>query len=495
MKRIGIAGTAALIAAVAPAAFCVAGSSFAKPPPGLTTKQQAAIDRYITAEMARERIPGLELGVYRHGRPLLEKGYGLANIEWGAKVTPDTVMQSGSVGKQFTATAVMMLVEEGKVGLDDSIVKYFPDAPESWKPIRVKNLLSHTSGLAEYEEGALAEPGGPFDLRLDFTDEELLKKIEALPIEYAPGAGWDYRNTNYVLLGFMVRKVTNRFYGDVLHDRIFAPLGMTRTRVISDADIIPGRAAGYEIKGGRLRNQSYVSPTFNRTADGALYFNVRDLQKWDQALYGEALLKRASLQRMWTPFVLNDGKPNSAGYGFGWGIGKVNGHKVIRHSGSWQGFTTQISRYVDDGLTVVVLANLDSDHARPGQIEHVVAGTVLPALMPTPLSPITDTDPAIAAKARRMMVAAVAGSDLSPEFIAKSGYTFKPDDGAEFRAALPRAWAASPLVLVKRSVDDKGATSSAFRVGPPGDTRVVALSTDKTGKAISFQVLADPDAR
>lgn len=468
---------------------------FTKPPTGLTPHQQAAIDRYVTAEMARERIPGVEVGVYRDGRPVLEKGYGLADVEWAVKVTPDTQMQSGSVGKQFTATAVMMLVEAGQVGLDDPIVKYFPDAPESWKPIRVKNLLSHTSGLAEYEEGALAKPGGAFDLRLDFTDEELLKKIESLPAEYAPGSGWDYRNTNYVLLGFLIQKVTGRFYGDVLRDRIFTPLGMTSTRVISDADIIPRRASGYEIKGGRLQNQAYVSPTFNRTADGTLYFSVRDLQKWDQALYGETLLTRTSLQRMWTPFVLNDGKPNSDGYGFAWQVGKVNDHTVIHHSGAWQGFTSQIARYVDDRLTVVVLTNLDAGHARPNNIEHVVAGLVLPALMPKPSPPIPDTDPTLAAKARRMLAGAVAGSDLTPEFVPNSRYVLEADDAQEMRAVLPLGWASTPLVLVKRSADDKGVTSSVFRVGGTGNGRRVDLRTDAKGKAIAFRVSPDPDAR
>ena len=472
-----------------------AGAALAGPATSLSVGQKVSIDRYVRAEMARQRIPGLELGVYRDGRPVLERGYGLANVEWGAHVTPDTLMQSGSVGKQFAATAVMMLVEAGKVGLDDPITTYFPGAPASWSAIRVKNLLSHTSGLAEYEEGALAKPGGPFDLRLDFTDDELFKKVEALPIEHAPGASWEYRNTNYVLLGFLIRKVTGRFYGDMLHDRIFAPLGMTHTRVISDADIIPGRAAGYEIKGGRLRNQAYVSPTFNRTADGTLYFSVRDLQKWDKALYGDALLSHASLQRMWTPFVLNDGKPNSAGYGFAWAVGDTNGHRVIQHSGAWQGFTSQISRYVDDRFTVVVLTNLDSDHARPNNIEHVVAGLVLPVLVPKTPVPPPDDQPAIAAKARRMLAAAVAGTDLTPEFAPGADYTFLPDDGDEFRAALPVAWTSTPLILLKRSTDGKGVTSSVFRVGPRRNSRTVSLRTDASGRAVSLQVLPDPTAR
>ena len=299
----------------------------------LSLTQRTVIDRYVTAEMARQRIPGAEVGIYRDGAALLEKGYGLANVELPAPVRPETIMQSGSVGKQFAATALMMLVEQGKVGLNDSITKYFPDAPVRWQPVKVKNLLSHTSGLAEYVSGARVKPGGEFYLRLDFTEDELVHKIEQLPIEFKPGDDWTYRNTNYVLLGILIHRVTGMFYGDYLHEKIFAPLDMNATRIISDQDIIPNRAAGYRISGGKLKNQEFVSPTFNSTADGTLYFNVVDLEKWDRALYGASLLTRASLDRMWTPFLLNDGKVNTAGYGFAWLVADVNGHKVIEHRG------------------------------------------------------------------------------------------------------------------------------------------------------------------
>ena len=351
----------------------------------LTPQQVASIDAYVNAEMGREHIPGAAIGVYRRGQILLAKGYGLADVELNVPVKAETLFQSGSVGKQFVSAAVMMLVEEGKVGLDDSIMKYFPNAPGTWKPILVKNLLSHTSGLAEYESDERTGPKGPFYLRLDFTEDELLEKAEALPIEFKPGEKWAYRNTNYLLLGIMIRKVTGKFYADYLAERIFKPLGMMSTRLISETDIIPNRSSGYEWRGDKLQNQSWVSPTFNSTADGALYFNVLDLAKWDEALYGTRLLKQSSLDRIWTVFPLNDGKPNPGHYGFGWDITTLNGHKLLEHGGAWQGFTCDISRYVADTLTVVVLTNLDSEHARPGRIAHQVAGLVNPALMPPSL--------------------------------------------------------------------------------------------------------------
>ncbi|HKN61388.1 MAG TPA: serine hydrolase, partial [Candidatus Acidoferrales bacterium] len=199
-----------------------------------------------------------------------------------------------------------------------------------------------------------------------------------------PGEKWDYRNTNYMLLGIMIHKVSGKFYADYLADRIFKPLGMTSTRLISDADIIPNRSSGYELHDEKLQNQGWVSPTFNSTADGTLYFNVLDLAKWDEALYGTSLLKQSSLDRIWTVFPLNDGKPNPANYGFAWEMNTLNGHKVIEHAGAWQGFTCNISRYVDDNLTVVVLTNLDAEHAHPEPITHTIAGLVNPALMPPP---------------------------------------------------------------------------------------------------------------
>jgi CubicO group peptidase (beta-lactamase class C family) len=355
-------------------------SSVAPPTP----EQTSAIDQYVTAEMAKEHIPGAQVGIYSRGQILLAKGYGLADIELNVPVKPETLFQSGSVGKQFVSAAIMMLVEEGKISLDDSITKYFPDAPASWKPILIKNMLSHTSGLGEYETPARTGPNGPFYLRLDYTEIQLAQKIEALPIDFPVGSKWAYRNTNYVLLGILIHKVTGMFYADFLAQRIFKPLGMTSTRLISDADIIPNRSSGYEIHGGKLQNQTWVSPTFNSTADGALYFNVIDLAKWDGALYGTKLLKQSSLDRIWTVYPLNDGKPNPAHYGFGWEINTMNGHKVIEHGGAWQGFTCDISRYVDDKLTVVVLTNLDAGHARPEKIAHTVAGLVNPALMPPP---------------------------------------------------------------------------------------------------------------
>ena len=193
-----------------------------------------------------------------------------------------------------------------------------------------------------------------------------------MPFAYAPGTKWEYSNLGYLTLGVLIHRVAGEFYGDFLQERIFHPLGMTSTRIINEADIIPNRAAGYRLVRGELKNQEWVAPAINNTtADGSLYFSVLDLAKWDAALYTEKLLKRSSFDLMWTPVKQKDGKVNEGGYGFGWFTEERDGHHCVHHDGSWQGFETAIDRYVNDRLTVIALTNLAG--ANPGKITRHVA--------------------------------------------------------------------------------------------------------------------------
>ncbi len=322
-----------------------------------------AVTEYVKSEMQRQHIPGLSLLVAKSGKIVRAEGFGFANVELQVPVKPETIFESGSVGKQFTATTVMMLVEEGKVGLDDPLTKYFADAPPSWRDVTVRELLSHTAGFGDYPKD--------FDFRKDWTEGELLKLVESIPLAYAPGTKWEYSNLGYLTLGILIHRVTGEFYGDFLEQRIFHPLDMSSTRIISESDIVPNRAAGYRLVKGELKNQEWVAPKVNTTADGSLYFSTLDLAKWDAALYTDKLLKRSSLELMWTPAKLKSGEPNKAGYGFGWFIEDRHGHRCIHHDGEWQGFTTAIDRYVDDQLTVVALTNLAG--AKPGNITKHVA--------------------------------------------------------------------------------------------------------------------------
>jgi CubicO group peptidase (beta-lactamase class C family) len=333
--------------------------------------QSEKVDEYVKSEMQRRNIPGLSLAVVRGGEILHAKGYGLSNVELSVAASPETIYQSGSVGKQFTATLAMMLVEEGKLSLDDRIGKHIAGAPDIWKDITLRHLLTHTSGLSNslYQK---------IDMRRDYTEDELVQEIAALPLDFQPGEKWNYSNPGYVMLGILIHKVTGKFYGDLLREKIFEQLGMTTARIIDEADIIPHRAAGYRLVDGALKNQEWVAPMLNRTADGALYLTVLDMAKWDAALSTEKLLKKASLDLMWTPAKLNDGK--TVPYGFGWMFADLRGHRIIQHGGGWQGFSTHIARYVDKKLTVIVLTNLAG--APAPSIAAGVAGLYEPELAP-----------------------------------------------------------------------------------------------------------------
>ena len=323
-----------------------------------------AVDEFMVNQMQRHQIPGISLAICRDGQVVRATGYGLANVELYVPVKPETVFQTGSVGKQFTAMAVMMLVDEGKLGLDDPVSKFFPDAPVTWKGITVRHLLTHTSGIKDWEGKT------DIDYRKDYTEDELVQVAMTLPPDFAPGTQWSYSNTGYVLLGILVHKVSGKFYGDFLAERVFAPLGMESTRVISESDIVKNRAAGYTLEKGELQNQEWVSPSLNTTADGSLYTTTLDLAKWDAALESRRFLKPESYEAMWSPVQLQDG--TTYPYGFAWFLDVQRREPAIQHSGSWQGFKAAIVRYPGHKLSVIVLANLAE--AEPLRLATTVAG-------------------------------------------------------------------------------------------------------------------------
>ncbi|HUE87106.1 MAG TPA: serine hydrolase [Vicinamibacterales bacterium] len=331
--------------------------------------QDDAIDGIVRAQMDAQRIPGIAVAVIRGGDIVKAQGYGVANVEHQVPVTGETIFQSGSVGKQFTAAAIMLLVEDGTVALTDPLTKFFPEGPPGWREITVRHLLTHTSGIPDYTDGQL-------DYRRDHTEAELVTFAQSLSPEFPPGADWRYSNTGYILLGAIVRTASGKFYGDVLRERIFTPLGMTTARVISEAEIVPNRAAGYRLVQGTLQNQSWVAPSLNTTADGSLYLSLRDLIAWDRGLRARAILQPESWDAIAAPVTLNSGRKHP--YGFGWAVDRVAGQPVQRHGGSWQGFKASIARYLGDDVTVIVLANLAQ--ANPDRISDQIAATLIPKL-------------------------------------------------------------------------------------------------------------------
>jgi CubicO group peptidase (beta-lactamase class C family) len=396
------------------------------------------VDAFVQAEMARQKVPGVAIAIVRAGSVVAARGYGLANVEHQVPVKAETIFQSGSVGKQFTAAAVMLMAEEGRLSLSDPLTRFFPDAPRAWAAITVRHLLTHTSGIPDYTTDTL-------DYRRDYTEEELARLAFGLTLEFPPGSRWNYSNTGYVLLGIIVGKVSGRFYGDVLKERVFAPLGMKTARVISEDDIVPNRAAGYRLVEDALKNQEWVAPKLNTTADGSLYLSVLDMVAWDRGLRAGAVLRPESWAQIFEPVRLTSGKTYP--YGFGWGVEEVGGQAVRRHGGSWQGFKSEIARFLGSDLTIVVFANLRE--ADPERFTDGIAAVLDPRLARPELAPIPDREPAVTARLRDILAAAARGT-LAPDQFAYVRAGFFPEGAQRLQTMLRDLGAPTGVSLLQR---------------------------------------------
>ncbi len=357
------------------------------------------VDALIRAAMERRHVPGLAVAVVRDGKVVLSRGYGLASVELAVPATPATVFELASVSKQFTASAVMLLVEDGKLGLGDKVVDRLPGLPAAWKEVRIRHLLEHTSGIADY----LGSPG--LSLRDDHDAPALIGLVAPRPLGFEPGSAWEYSNTNYLLLGLIVERASGQQLGQFLEARIFRPAGMLATRANDPFAIIPNRATGYDREGGKLRVREFISPSLSATGDGAVGSTVLDLARWVIALEAGTILKPDLVRRMWTPARLRDGK--AAGYGFGWLIGQDGRHRLIEHAGAFPGFNSDLAIYPDDRLATVVLANTSTAHAE--RIGRAVAAQYLPDLVIKPEPALDVEDPATTAAHKAVLVAWLAG--------------------------------------------------------------------------------------
>ena len=382
------------------------------------------VDDYVKNQLRRLHIPGASVALVRDGRIIKAKGYGLANVEWNVPATNDTVYELGSVTKQFTAAAIMVLVEEGKVGLDDKITKYFPAAPETWEHITIRHLLSHTSGIQNHVTL-------PEFLNLTFqpslTRDELIKWFFKLPLEFQPGETWAYDNTGYYLLGIVVEQASGKSYWQFLDERIFHPLGMTATRSTDPRLIVPNRASGYEWQNNSFENRSVLTP-FVAFSAGALLSNVEDLARWDASLYSEKLLKKSSLDQMWTANTAKGRAAAPFGYGFGWFIDSYHGHHIVQHSGGTMGFSSVIYRFVDDRFTVIILTN-HTDRI-VDQMAIDIAGIYLPALRRPHGGP--DPDPKISLRLKEVLSSLLEGKHDSTLFTPAMNVFLSTATGREF---------------------------------------------------------------
>jgi CubicO group peptidase (beta-lactamase class C family) len=318
-------------------------------------RQAAKVDAYVKERMKALNIPGLSLVVLRDGRIVLAKGYGKANLNPETPATEKTSYALYSITKTFTAVATMMLVEEGKVSLEDPISKRLAGLPEAWRGVTVRHILTHTSGLPNWRDYASKLR----DMESDYTKAEVLNLVAGLPLTSAPGERWNYVETGFFLLGMMIEKISGKTFEQFLRERIFVPLGMSDTRLDSRTDVIPNRAVGYEWRDGGYRTAVWYSPTLTFSTAG-LVSTVLDMAKWDAALYTEKLLKKSTLEQMWAnPKLNNGGLVTETGLGFGLSPFTKNNrvHRRVGHVGGAEGFATAMSRFVDDKVTVVVLSN------------------------------------------------------------------------------------------------------------------------------------------
>jgi CubicO group peptidase (beta-lactamase class C family) len=299
--------------------------------------------------------------VARNGEVLLNEGYGSANLEWDVPNTPTTKFRLGSITKQFTAAAILLLEEQGKLTLDDLVKVHMPDAPAAWDAVTIYHVLTHTAGIPSFtsfpEYGKLKLSPSPVATTVALFRDK--------PLDFAPGERMSYSNSGYVLLGYLVERISGQSYEVFLREHIFAPLVMQDSGYDTNATILPGRAAGYTPSPNGIVNAAFIDMTIPHGA-GALYSTTEDLLRWTEGLFGGKLLSAESIAKMTTPFK-ND-------YAFGVTVTETNGRTVVQHSGGIEGFNTHLAYHPDEELTVVALANVNG--GMPGQIAAQLAAVV-----------------------------------------------------------------------------------------------------------------------
>ncbi len=317
------------------------------------------------AGLIQTNDPGFAVLVAQNGKILFEKGYGLADREHDVLVTPQTSFRIGSMTKQFTASAILKLQEEGKLNVEDKLSKYIPDFPRG-NDVTLRQLLTHTSGIHDYSP----EPAHWSDVAKPTTTEaliELIKKQKHL-YDFDPGTKWSYDNSGYTLLGYIVEKVSGQSYGEFLRATFFLPLGMTNTGVYRAHLGLPHEAQGYSLGTNGFEPPFYIDPSWNG-GDSALYSTVEDLYCWNEGIFNGRVLHAASLKAAFTPVAMETGQLNSGnGYGFGWFVGRYRGLRDISHGGGIPGFSSLLLRLPDEKFTVVVLANALG--GRPNALPH-----------------------------------------------------------------------------------------------------------------------------
>lgn len=342
------------------------------------------VDEYVKAFIRKQNIPGLSLAVVRDGKLVKAAGYGLANLELNSPATSETVYEIGSMTKQFTAEAILLMVEEGKLSLDDTLGKHLDGLPSAWQALTLRQLLTHTSGLKDWEAANI------LSFRREYTAADFIKLMSPFALDFTPGERWSYSNTAYPLLGLVIAHVSGKSYEEFMVEHIFKPLGLNATRFNHPLEIVPQRASGYVEEAGRWQKGEPLRPLL-LAPNGGIITTVLDLAKWERIFDTEQILKRASLEQMRTPVRLSDGRTFNAGFGLFMDV--FRDHRLWLHNGSTVGgFSSVFYHYPDDKLTVIVLCNIDRGDA-VNRIATRVASFYVPGLTISALPEQADSDP------------------------------------------------------------------------------------------------------
>jgi len=367
------------------------------------------VDDYVNGEMTNQHIPGVALAVLTNGVVAKAQGYGWADEEGKVAVATNTLFQIQSVTKIFTATATMLLAEEGKIDIDKKISAYLDNLPKAWSNVTVRHLLTHTSGIKDF----INEP--TVDLTKDVTPDEIVQSLSKLPLNFQPGEEYRYSNTGYQLLGMIIHRLTGMPWHEFVRRRVLVPAGMASTRVNS-LDVQVPVAHGYCWEKDKMRPGYPVAMSILSYPGGGLLSSVVDLAAWDRCLYGETVLKRSVLEKMWTPATFNSGAKSE--YGLGWWVEDYHGHRFVSHGGAHMtGFKTTFTRFVDEKVTVVVLCNQRA--ANPANMAIRIAGFYIPGLILSSMPDATDPRPDFSKHLRETLTKLSKGeasSDLTPEF-------------------------------------------------------------------------------
>ena len=335
----------------------------------LAAELEARIDALAAAALEAPGAVGLSVAVGVGDRVVYAKGFGLAEVEHKVPADAETLFRIGSVTKQYTAAAVMRLVEQGKLSLDDPIEKVLPEYPAPAKPVTIRRLLDHTSGIPSYTGNHAFMMR---DASLELTPQEMLATFKDAPLDFEPGTEFKYNNSAYYLLGLVIEKASGKPYPQYLADEFFTPLGLKRTRYESNREVIPNRAQGYDFQNGKLLNDRPIGADVPGAA-GSLLATAADLVRWQIALTGGEVVTPSSYEQMSTGLVLPDGTPTN--YGFGLAIGTLEGRRAVQHGGGIFGFNSMLAYYPEQKVSVAVISN--SDAVSSGRLARVIAAAAL----------------------------------------------------------------------------------------------------------------------